>query len=155
MFKDYYQVLGIAPSASYQEVKAAYRALSLKWHPDRNPNVEVTSVMQDINEAYSILGNEERRKRYDREYSKFRSETKEKQQQSWNYSYDVHDDELREDIAQAHQQAKDFVDQFFKDLHASNKRAAKGAWEAVLGWIVSILVLNIIFLVLYLVFSAF
>ena len=157
MFKDYYQVLGIASTASPQEVKAAYRQLSRKWHPDKNPNVDVTSMMQDINEAYSILGNAERRKRYDQEYDTFKQEEKEKyqQQQSWNYTYDVHDEDLKDDIAHARQQAKDFVDQFFKDLRAANKRAAKGAWNAVLSWIVSIIALNVIFLVLYLVFSAF
>lgn len=55
MFKDYYKILGIQRQASVQEIKSAYRIMSMKWHPDKNPNVDVTSVMQDINEAYAIL----------------------------------------------------------------------------------------------------
>ena len=61
MFKDYYKILGIHRQASAQEIKSAYRAMSIKWHPDKNPNVNVTSIMQDINEAYAILKDEEKR----------------------------------------------------------------------------------------------
>ena len=68
MFKDYYQILGIPFTASTQEIKDAYRKMSLKWHPDKNPNIDVTEIMQDINEAYKILYDEFSRARYDKEY---------------------------------------------------------------------------------------
>ena len=71
MFKDYYQILGISPEASKQEIKQAYRMMSLKWHPDKNPGVDVTSIMQDINEAYKILNDDICRARYDNEYKEF------------------------------------------------------------------------------------
>ena len=67
MFKDYYQILGVSPTASKQEIKQAYRMMSLKWHPDKNPGVDVTSMMQDINEAYKILNDDLCRARYDKE----------------------------------------------------------------------------------------
>ena len=51
MFKDYYQILDILPSATKQEIKEAYRKMSLRWHPDRNSGADVTAIMQDINEA--------------------------------------------------------------------------------------------------------
>jgi curved DNA-binding protein CbpA len=71
MFKDYYQILGIPLTSSRQDIKNAYRQLSLKWHPDKNPGIDVTEIMQDINEAYKILYDEESRARYDIEYQIF------------------------------------------------------------------------------------
>ena len=71
MFKDYYKILGISRQASFQDIKSAYRAMSIKWHPDKNPNSDVTSIMQDINEAYAILKDEEKRERYNKEYDVF------------------------------------------------------------------------------------
>ena len=55
MFKDYYKILEISPDADSATVKAAYRKQALRWHPDRHPNMDVKSIMQDINEAYAIL----------------------------------------------------------------------------------------------------
>lgn len=62
MFKDYYKILGISRQASAQEIKSAYRTMSKKWHPDINPGMDVTSIMQDINEAYAILKDENKKK---------------------------------------------------------------------------------------------
>ena len=61
MFKDYYEILSIPFDADAQTIKKSYRALSLKWHPDKNPNKNVTEMMQDINEAYKILSNDSTR----------------------------------------------------------------------------------------------
>lgn len=69
MFKDYYKILGVAQSSSISEIKSAYRTMSIKWHPDRNPSFKAKTVMQDINEAYAILNDEEKRHRYDVEYN--------------------------------------------------------------------------------------
>lgn len=68
MFKDYYQLLGIFPFASKQEIKQAYRRMSLKWHPDKNAGIDVTEIMQDINEAYEILSNDISWTKYNKEY---------------------------------------------------------------------------------------
>lgn len=51
MFKDYYKILEISPDADSATVKDAYRKQALKWHPDRHPNMDVKSIMQDINEG--------------------------------------------------------------------------------------------------------
>jgi len=61
----YYDILGINRDASEIEIKKAYRALSLKYHPDRNPNEEATKKFQEINEAYETLGDASLRKKYD------------------------------------------------------------------------------------------
>ena len=61
----YYDVLGVKNDASDIEIKKAYRALSLKYHPDRNPSDEATKKFQEINEAYETLGDASLRKKYD------------------------------------------------------------------------------------------
>ena len=70
MLKDYYSILGISFNASDEEIKRAYRALSKRWHPDVNPGLDTTAIMQDINEAYYILKDSAMRVRYDAEYVK-------------------------------------------------------------------------------------
>jgi curved DNA-binding protein CbpA len=63
--KNYYQLLHVHPQATAQEIKAAYRKLAFKYHPDRNKGNTLTeAVLKDINEAYSILSNPEKRKKY-------------------------------------------------------------------------------------------
>ncbi|HEY3675326.1 MAG TPA: J domain-containing protein [Candidatus Tumulicola sp.] len=66
-FKDYYSVLGIPKSSAQKDVKSAYRKLARKWHPDANPgNVkEAEEKFKEISEAYEVLGDAEKRKKYD------------------------------------------------------------------------------------------
>lgn len=63
--RDYYDILGVEKNASSQEIKKAYRKLALEWHPDRNKTSEATQKFKDINEAYEILSNSEKRAAYD------------------------------------------------------------------------------------------
>jgi curved DNA-binding protein len=65
-FKDYYSTLGVAKTASEKEVKASYRKLARKWHPDVNPGDKAAETkFKEINEAYEVLGDPEKRKKYD------------------------------------------------------------------------------------------
>eukprot|EP01017_Pseudomicrothorax_dubius_P025402 TRINITY_DN2746_c0_g2_i10.p1 TRINITY_DN2746_c0_g2~~TRINITY_DN2746_c0_g2_i10.p1 ORF type:complete len:309 (-),score=112.27 TRINITY_DN2746_c0_g2_i10:614-1540(-) len=66
--KDYYGDLGVERAATPEEIKAAYRKLALKWHPDKNPdNVkEATEKFQKISEAYSVLSDTEKREKFDK-----------------------------------------------------------------------------------------
>ena len=66
MAKNYYLILGITANASREDVKAAFRRRALELHPDRSGLG--SGAFQDLQEAYSVLGNPERRRRYDREY---------------------------------------------------------------------------------------
>ena len=64
--KDYYDVLGVNKNAGDEEIKKAYRKLAMKYHPDRNPNKkEAEERFKEINEAYAVLSDKEKRKQYD------------------------------------------------------------------------------------------
>lgn len=64
--QDYYTVLGVSKSASPEEIKAAYRKMALKYHPDRNPdNKEAEEKFKEAAEAYEILSDQQKRQQYD------------------------------------------------------------------------------------------
>lgn len=64
-YKDYYELLGIKRGASAAEIKAAYRKLARKFHPDVNKSKEAEQKFKDLNEAYEVLSDKEKRQRYD------------------------------------------------------------------------------------------
>jgi molecular chaperone DnaJ len=64
---DYYRILGVSREASYEDIKRAYRKLVFKHHPDRNPDNRVAEEkIREINAAYEIIGDAEKRQSYDR-----------------------------------------------------------------------------------------
>src|SRR5512147_1853456 len=65
--EDYYRVLGVDRNANKEELKKAYRKLALKYHPDRNPgDREAERRFKEINEAYEVLRDDQKRAAYDR-----------------------------------------------------------------------------------------
>ncbi len=76
-YKDYYKTLGVERKASTDEIRSAYRKLAMKYHPDKNPgDKKAEEKFKEINEAYQVLSDEQKRAHYDRlgsAYTNFRT----------------------------------------------------------------------------------
>jgi len=66
-YKNYYEILGVEKTAAEKDIKSAYRKLARKWHPDANPDnpKQAEEKFKDITEAYEVLNDSDRRKKYD------------------------------------------------------------------------------------------
>ncbi len=65
MAKDYYNILGVSKGASADEIKKAYRKLALQYHPDRGGDKSTEAKFKEVNEAYQILSDPQKRQQYD------------------------------------------------------------------------------------------
>jgi DnaJ-class molecular chaperone len=67
-FKDYYKILNVSRDASAEDIKKAFRRLAMQYHPDRNEENarEAGEKFKEINEAYEVLGDDYKRRQYDR-----------------------------------------------------------------------------------------
>src|SRR5580765_7181398 len=90
-FKDYYATLGVSKSASEKEIKQAFRKLARKYHPDVNPGDKSAEArFKEINEANEVLGDPEKRRKYDelganwREYERAAAAGQAGPQGAWN-----------------------------------------------------------------------
>ena len=66
-YRDYYDVLGVSKDADDKEIKRAFRKLAQQYHPDKNPgDPSAEAKFKDINEAYAVLSDPDKRSKYDR-----------------------------------------------------------------------------------------
>ncbi|MDO8451898.1 MAG: DnaJ C-terminal domain-containing protein [bacterium] len=63
--RDYYEILGVSKTSSAEDLKRAYRKLALEWHPDRNKDPKAADKFKEINEAYAVLSDTQKRATYD------------------------------------------------------------------------------------------
>jgi DnaJ-class molecular chaperone len=89
---DLYQILGISKDASQEEIKKAYRKLALKWHPDKNKSSEAEEKFKEINQAYEILSDPQKKQTYDQFGSAAFSQTGGQRQGPFTYTYTFGDD---------------------------------------------------------------
>ena len=83
-FKDYYQTLGVTKTSSEKEIKQAFRKLARKFHPDVNPGDKSAEArFKEINEAYEVLGDPDKRKKYDELGANWRMYEQAQQQGGW------------------------------------------------------------------------
>lgn len=122
MEKDYYKILGVSKEADAATIKKAFRKLAKQYHPDTNSgNPEAQKRFQEINEAYSILGDEEKRKEYD-ENAHFG-----KQSTSTNTNTDRNTSKTANPFAgfSAQNFKMDFGDMIFDELNNKKKESQK------------------------------
>lgn len=168
MFVDYYEILDILPSATLEEIKLAFKKQAIKWHPDKNPSIDTTLQMQEINEAYLILKDHEGRIKYDIEYKKFKTFYKEKSdsRQSHDekqktdegqsnshsqkyYDYQFDDQILKKWMDNARKQAVDLAKQTIKEVKILSVDASKAAGSKMLEMFIGYFVSGIIILIIF------
>ena len=95
--KGYYAILGVSEKAKYTEIRAAYRLLAKKYHPDRNNSDFAEDMIKKLNAAFEVLSNRERRREYDEtDFDNYWSHTKDKvvdddvDNNNYNKKYDYH-----------------------------------------------------------------
>ncbi len=118
-FKDYYAVLGVAKNAPEKDVKSAYRKLARKWHPDanlKNPK-EAEEKFKEISEAYEVLGDPEKRRKYDVLGPNWQQAAQQAEQQR-RYRTNVNGQEFEFDLGDAGAPSgfSDFFDMFFSGV---------------------------------------
>jgi len=116
--KDYYRILGVLDDAEDIIIKAAYRALAQRYHPDKwsGNQDEATKRMAEINEAYSVLSDTSRRKKYDEEFFKFKSRNEDTDESSENF-----DEEELDEIDEAWILATEFYPSIKVDFEELRK----------------------------------
>lgn len=120
-FKDYYQILGVDRKASADDIKKAFRKLARKYHPDISKEPHAEERMKEINEAFAVLSDPEKRAAYDNVGQSFRSGQEFRPPPGWNTGFEFSDRDF------ADTQTADFSD-FFSELFggAMGRRAGAG-----------------------------
>ncbi len=91
-FRDYYETLGVARTATEAEIKAAYRKLARKYHPDVNKEAGAEEQFKELGEAYAVLKDTEKRAAYDRFGANWKNGQDFTPPPNWNEGFEYADD---------------------------------------------------------------
>ncbi len=120
-FKDYYAALGVAPEATPDEIKRAYRKLARKYHPDVSKEPDAEARFKDVAEAYEALNDAERRAAYDEVSRRWSQRAADQPPPGWDSGFEFRDHDIDADKAA---QFSDFFDALFKQRSGTARRAA-------------------------------
>ncbi|MFN3403528.1 MAG: DnaJ C-terminal domain-containing protein [Cytophagaceae bacterium] len=123
-YKDYYKILGVSKNASNDDIKKAYKKLAVKYHPDKNPdNKTAEEKFKEVNEAYSVIGDPDKRKKYDEMGANWKYYEQMKNQSHGNYGGGQ-----AYDFGGAGFDADNFAD-FFENIFGGGKAGFKRGWS--------------------------
>lgn len=136
-FKDYYKILGLNKSASEDDIKRAYRKLARKYHPDVNTAVSAEEKFKEVSEAYEVLKDPEKRKKYD-DYGQNWEQTGPRAKPEWQWDFRQQDQ--RHERPQQYRYASsfdmggaadfsDFFRSFFGEETTREGRTTKSDWS--------------------------
>jgi curved DNA-binding protein len=108
-FKDYYQILGLKRDATAEEIKKAFRKLARKYHPDISQEPHAEQRMKEINEAYTVLSDPEKRAAYNQLGRNYRAGQDFRPPPDWDFGFEFSGQDF------SSREAKDFSD-FFSEL---------------------------------------
>lgn len=113
--KNYYRTLGLTRNCTQAEIKAAYKQLAKKWHPDKNKSINAHDMFIEIHEAYEILSNPIKRASYD----ELSSENNAVALVNKEFKQKQHDDFVKEAKQRAHNVSTMNIDSFLENLFLS------------------------------------
>lgn len=133
MTPNYYEILGVGPNATKDEIKEAYRQLALQWHPDKNKSSNAHQKFIVINQAYLILSDDEARAKYDKEFKYYYAKAEQEKttifETETNYpekkAQDFKDEDLRYWTKNAKQQAEQYARMSFDEFASMIKDIVK------------------------------
>jgi len=135
-FRDYYQILGVDKAASADAIKKAYRKLARKFHPDVSKEADADKRMAEVNEAYAVLGDADKRAAYDTVGAQAwargaRSGDDVRPPPGWNAGYEF--SEGGPGSAGGQQDFSEFFEQMFGRAQAQGRRGPRGAQASMRG----------------------
>lgn len=148
--KNYYAILGISVTANLNEIKAAYKAEAITWHPDKNPNRNTTYQMQEINEAYLVLTSD-KKSLYDKEHLKYYGDaepapiftkTNRRTEANDHSAFDTEAAKFRE---QAAAYTKKSLSEILSLLEVGGKAFKESLVQSLFGYGLLIIIVNLIF----------
>jgi curved DNA-binding protein len=119
-FKDYYTALGVAPDATADDIKRARRKLARKYHPDISKEPDADARMKEINEAYEVLGDAEKRAAYDKLRAGYRPGEEFRPPPGWDEGFEF------SGAGGESAEFSDFFESLFGGLHRRGSGAARG-----------------------------